>query len=173
MQPSRSSSRTAARRWAWAVLPLLLLVGLVAVLVRFGPLGVFVAAFPPVEELTIDRVTLAQGVIVIHVINGGPQPVTVAQVLIDDAYWQFKMDPDRTVPRLGRATITVNYPWVQGEAHHIKLMSSTGLAFEHTVEVATATPTVDARYLLTFTMLGIYVGVIPVLLGLLRSEERR
>ncbi len=167
MQPSRSSSRTAARRWAWAVLPLLLLVGLVAVLVRFGPLGVFVAAFPPVEELTIDRVTLAPGVIVTHVINGGPQLVTVAQVLIDDAYWQFQMEPDRTVPRLGRATITVRYPWVQGESHHIKLLSSTGLAFEHTVEVATATPTVDARYLATFTLIGIYVGVIPVLLGLL------
>jgi len=157
----------AARRWIWALAPLLLLGILVAVLVRFGPLGVFVAAFPPVEELTIDRVTLAPGVMVIHVTNGGPQPVTVAQVQVDSAYWQFEMAPDRTVPRLGRATLTLRYPWVQGETHHVRLLSTTGLAFEHTVEVATSTPTVDARYLATFTLLGIYVGVIPVLLGLL------
>lgn len=167
MPPSEAATQRRARRWIWAVLPLVLLAGLVAVLVRFGPLGVFVAAFPPVEELTIDRVTLAPGQMVIHVVNGGPQPVTVAQVQVDDAYWQFEMAPDRTVPRLGRATITAHYPWVQGESHHIKLLSSTGLAFEHTIEVATTTPSVDARYLMTFTLLGIYVGVIPVLLGLL------
>lgn len=156
-----------ARRWMWAFIPLLLLLGLVGVLMRFGPLGVFVAAFPPVEQLTIDRVTLSPGTMAIHVTNGGPQPVTVAQVLVDDAYWQFTMEPRATVSRLGSATITVGYPWVQGEAHHIKMLTSTGVAFEHTVEVATATPTVDARYLATFTLLGIYVGVIPVLLGLL------
>ncbi len=162
-----TSNAPVMRRLVWAVAPLLLLGVLVAVLVRFGPLGVFVAAFPPVEELTIDRVTLAPGVMVIHVTNGGPQPVTVAQVQVDDAYWQFVIEPDRTVPRLGRATIALRYPWVQGETHHIRLLSSTGLAFEHTVEVATRTPTVDVRYLATFTLLGVYVGVIPVLLGLL------
>lgn len=161
------SKPSLARRWVWALVPLLLLLVLVAVLLRFGPLGVFVKAFPPVEELTIDRVSLAPGTMVIHVTNGGPQPVTVAQVLIDDAYWEFAIEPGHTVPRLGRATITVPYPWVEGETHHIKLLTSTGLVFEHTVDVATASPTVDAQYLATFTLLGVYVGVIPVLLGLL------
>ncbi len=161
------SNLSLARRWVWALVPLVLLLVLVAVLLRFGPLGVFVKAFPPVEELTIDRVSLAPGTMVIHVTNGGPQPVTVAQVLIDEAYWEFTIEPGHTVPRLGRATITVPYPWVEGETHHIKLLTSTGLAFEHTVDVATTSPTVDARYLATFTLLGVYVGVIPVLLGLL------
>jgi len=161
------SNLSLARRWVWALVPLVLLLVLVAVLLRFGPLGVFVKAFPPVEELTIDRVSLAPGTMVIHVTNGGPQPVTVAQVLIDEAYWEFAIEPGHTVPRLGRVAITVPYPWVEGETHHIKLLTSTGLAFEHTVDVATTSPTVDARYLATFTLLGVYVGVIPVLLGLL------
>jgi len=87
--------------------------------------------------------------------------------MVDEAYWEFSMAPGHTVPRLGQAIIAVPYPWVEGETHHLKLVSSTGLTFEHTIEVATATPTVDARYLATFTLLGIYVGVIPVLLGLL------
>ncbi|MDQ7842547.1 MAG: metal transporter [Armatimonadota bacterium] len=151
----------------WAVLPLILLAVLVIVLLRVGPLGVFQAAFPPVEELTVARVALSPGQMVVHVTNGGPQPVTIAQVLVDGAYWQFTIVPGATVPRLGRATITLAYPWVEGEAHHLKLLTSTGVAFEHTVEVATASPRVDPRYLLTFTLLGVYVGVIPVFLGLL------
>ena len=154
-------------RWVWGLLPLLLLAALVVVLLRFGPLGVFQAAFPPVEELTIDRVALSPGRFAIHVTNGGPQPVTIAQVLVDEAYWQFTMEPDATVSRLGTATITLDYPWVEGETHHLKLLTSMGTAFEHTVDVATETPRVDARYLLTFTLLGIYVGIIPVFLGLL------
>jgi ZIP family zinc transporter len=154
-------------RWFWGLLPLLLLAGLVAALAALGPLGIFQAAVPPVEELTIDRVTLAPGRITVHVTNGGPQPVTIAQVLVDEAYWQFAIAPGPTVPRLGRATITLPYPWVEGEAHHLTLLSSLGTPFEHTVEVATETPRVDGRFLLTFTLLGVYVGVIPVFLGLL------
>jgi len=105
-------------RWFWGLLPLALLAVLVALLLRVGPPGVFQAAFPPVEELTIDRVSLAPGRLAVHITNGGPQPVTVAQVLVDDAYWQFTIQPGPTVPRLGKATITLNYPWVKGESHH-------------------------------------------------------
>lgn len=167
MRSSATAAQDRTSRWVFGLLPLLLLAVLVLLLVRFGPLGVFQTAFPPVEELTIDRVTLRPGRIIVHVTNGGPQPVTIAQVLVDDAYWQFGIDRGSTIPRLGKAEITLHYPWVEGEAHHIKLLTSTGLTFEHTVNVATASPRVDARYLLTFTLLGIYVGVIPVFLGLL------
>jgi len=155
------------RPWLWGLLPLILLAALVFGLLRLGPLGVFQAAVPPVEELTIDRVKLEPGRFVMHVTNGGPQAVTIAQVLVDEAYWQFDISPAAMVPRLGAATITINYPWVDGETHHLKLLSSIGTPFEHTVEVATASPRVDARYLGTFTLLGFYVGILPVFLGLL------
>lgn len=155
------------RLWLWGLLPLIPLAALVAGLLRVGPLGVFQAAVPPVEELTIDRVRLEPGRFVVYVTNGGPQPVTVAQVLVDEAYWQFAISPGATVRRLGTATITIDYPWVEGEAHHLTLLSSLGTAFEHTVDVATASPRVDARYLGTFTLLGVYVGILPVFLGLL------
>ncbi len=168
----------ARSKWLWGLLPLLLLALLVVLLLRVGLLGVFQAAFPPVEELTIDRVTLSPGRIVVHVTNGGPQEVTVSQVLVDEAYWQFAMEPEATIKRLGTATLTLGYPWVEGEAHHLKLLTTTGTAFEHTIDVATESPRVDARYLATFTLLGIYVGVIPVFLGLLwlpfiRALDRR
>lgn len=157
----------ARSRWVWGILPLLLLAVLIVLLLRVGLLGVFQAAFPPVEELTIDRVALSPGQFVVHLTNGGPQEVTISQVLVDEAYWQYTADPGSTIKRLGRATLTLAYPWVEGESHHIKVLTATGTAFEHTIDVAVESPKVDARYLLTFTLLGVYVGVVPVFLGLL------
>lgn len=165
--PAERAGGRALRLWAWGVVPMVLLAVLVGVFLWAGVRGVFQPDVPPVEDLTIERVVLRPGVIMVHLVNGGPQPVTVSQVLVDEAYWQFTISPGPTVPRLGRATLTLAYPWVEGESHHLRVLSATGVAFEHTIDVATATPTADARYLITFTMLGIYVGVIPVAVGLL------
>jgi zinc transporter ZupT len=158
--------------------PVALLAVFVVLFLRYGPLGVFEAAFPPVEKLTIDRVTLRPGEIVLAITNGGPQAVTVAQVMVDDAYWRHAITPDRTVPRLGRATVTIPYDWVEGEPHRIRLLTETGLAIEHEIAVAVASPRPDARYLGTFALLGVYVGVIPIAVGLLwfpflRRVDRR
>ena len=163
----------------WGLVPLALLAFLVFAFLKFGPVGVFRAAFPPIEELTIERVTLPKpGEMVVHVVNGGPEPVTVAQVLVDDASWLHYVDGERTLDRLDRRTIRIPYPWVEGEPHVVRLVTSTGLTFDTTIEVATTTPSADARYLTTFAMLGVYVGVIPVFLGLLwfpflRTASRR
>ena len=165
--------------WVKGVGPLALLAVLVFVFLRVGPVGVFRQAFPPVEELSIQRVALpAPGLMRIIVVNGGPEPVTIAQVTVDDASWRHTIDGSRTVERLQRRTIDVPYPWVEGEPHIVKVVTSTGLTFESEIAVATQTPTADARYISTFAVLGIYVGVIPVLLGLLwlpflRSIDRK
>jgi zinc transporter, ZIP family len=159
--------------------PLVLLALLVVAFLKVGPLGVFRAAFPPVEELTIERITLPKpGELVVHVVNGGPEPVTVAQVLVDDASWLHYVEGERILRRLDRRTIRIPYPWVEGEPHVVRLITSTGLTFDATIEVATQTPRADARYLTTFALLGVYVGVIPVFLGLLwfpflRTASRR
>jgi len=164
---ARAATPPRGRLWLYGVLPLLLLLVFVLLFLRYGPLGVFRAAFPPVEELTITRAILSPGTIELALTNGGPSPVTVAQVLVDEAYWTYEIRPDRTIPRLGRATITIPYEWVEGEAHEIVVLSESGVAFAHTVEVATESPRPDARYFLTFTLLGVYVGIVPVLIGML------
>jgi zinc transporter ZupT len=145
-----------------------LLAVLVFVFLRFGPLGVFKRVFPPLEELTIERITLPRAAeIKVRVTNGGPEPVTVAQVAVDDAMWAHTMDGSRTIGRLETRVITIPYPWVEGEPLQVKLVTSTGLTFTGDVEVATETPGVSARYLITFALIGLYVGILPVLLGLL------
>lgn len=155
-------------RWVLGLFPLALLAGLVVFFFGADPTAPFRNAFPPVEDLTIERVSFPEsGVMRVHVVNGGPEAATVAQVIVDDAYWQFEIDRDPTLPRLARATLELDYPWVEGELHMIRLVTSTGLTFDHEVAVATLSPRPNTLYLTTFGLLGLYAGVIPVLVGLL------
>jgi zinc transporter, ZIP family len=168
MEKGNTLSTLAIPRWILAALPLFLLLTLVAGFLLIDPLAFFAGSFPPLEELHIQRVTFPeQGQIRMEIINGGPDPVTVAQVLVDDAYWQHAISPDRTLDRLERATIDLPYPWVDGEPLPITLITATGLTFAKEVEVAVRSPEVDGRTLLAYGLLGIYVGVIPVALGML------
>ncbi len=154
--------------WLKGLLPLLLLGGLLALFLRVGPLGVFRAAFPPVEELTFERIMFPEpGRLVVHVVNGGPEPVTISQVTVDEAYWSFTMEGGPTLARLDDARIDIPYPWVRGEPVVVGLVTSSGLTFTREVPVATESPRADRRYLSTFALLGVYVGVVPVFLGLL------
>ncbi|MDH3495603.1 MAG: metal transporter [Gemmatimonadota bacterium] len=162
----------------WALLPIVLLAVLGVALVRGGLLDVLRGGAPPVEALTFERVTLAPDLIRVELVNGGPDPVTVAQVMVDEAFWTFTSRAGTTIPRLGRTTIEIPYPWVEHEAHVVTVLTSTGLTFTHEIAVARATPTPDARYFGVFTLIGLYVGVIPVAIGLLwypllRRLERR
>lgn len=177
-QPAARARSGGARLWVLGLYPVILIALLVFLFLRLGLLGVFTSAFPPVEDLTITRVRLAPGQFQVSVTNGGADPVTVAQVLVDEAYWEHTVTPGRTIPRLGSATVTIPYPWVEGEAHEIVLVTSTGLTFRHTVEVAVPSPQPTRTFLVAFTLLGVYVGVLPVFLGVLwfpflRALERR
>jgi len=165
--------------WLIGLGPLVLLAALVFVFLRVGPVGVFRATFPPVEELTLERIRLPEpGVMEVSVVNGGPEAVTIAQVMVDDANWVHSVNGSRRVERLERRTVRIPYPWVEGEPHTVAVVTNTGLTFSTDVAVATLSPPVDARYLGTFALLGVYAGVIPVFIGLLwlpfvRRIERR
>lgn len=157
-------------RWkliASTLLPVLLLGGLLFVFLQFGPLGVFKGTVPPIEEVFIQKVIFSPEHITVKVFNDGPESVTVAQVLVNDVYWQFSMEPQNTLRPLERGTIELVYPWNEGDMERITLISRNGATFEREVNVAFLTPTFQLVYLKSFVLLGTYVGVIPVLLGLL------
>lgn len=153
--------------WLMAALPLLLLALLLVWLIRSGPAAMIQGDAPPVERLAITRVELTPGRIDLSVLNDGPDPVTIAQVTVDDAFWMFTATPAATLGHLGRTRIEIPYPWVQGETHHVKLLTSSGLTFDREIAVAVATPQPTLRYLAVFALIGVYVGVIPVAIGLL------
>ncbi len=153
--------------WLLGLAPLALLGLLLAgILVTGG--GLAHLAGPPVEQVTIQRITLPRpGLIQMEVVNDGPQPVTIAQVMVDEAYWSFQAEPSPTVPRLGRALVTIPYPWVAEEAHEVVLVTERGTTFPGEIPVAVMTPRPSLELFARFGLIGFYVGVIPVLLGTL------
>lgn len=162
--PTRGASPFPLRA---AILPLAALALLVLAFTLTNPLALFRANTPPVELLSFERIRVTPDGFVAAVINSGPEPVTVAQVMVDDAYGQFSIAPGPSIPRFGRATITIPYMWVANEPHALRIITSTGATFDGEVAVATLTPTPGGRAFLAFGLLGIYIGVIPVGLGLL------
>jgi zinc transporter ZupT len=161
------ANRTATRLWLWALLPLLLLGLLVWAIVGLDPARSLGSGAPPVEVLAFQRVTLAEDGIRATVMNDGPDPVVIAQVQVDEAYWTFEQTPPGPLGHLEQATLHIPYPWVDGEAHEIRLVTRTGVTFDHAIEVAIETPRPSARFFGLFALIGLYVGVIPVGLGLL------
>lgn len=154
--------------WALGVLPLLLLGGLLGLMLWSGPSDALRGEeYPPVEDLAFQRVELGPDGIVATVFNDGPDAVTIAQVQVDDAFWGFSAEPGTTLTHLGRTTLTIPYPWVQGDVHVVRVVTSTGVTVDHEVAVAIETPRPDARFLGIFALIGLYVGVIPVAIGLL------
>lgn len=145
----------------------LLLVGLMAwwflqygvAYVRFGP--------PPTEKLAIERVIFGPQEVTLLVRNEGPARLTVAQALVNQAMWDFSITPGRELDRLQSARISIPYDWIEGEPYIFDLITGTGIRHSREVEVATSTPSVSPRALGVFGLLGVYVGVIPVFLGLL------
>ena len=159
--------RTAGYTWLLVLLPLLLLGVVLAYLVVTGG-GLIDLAGPPVEQITIQRITLPEpGLIRVEVVNDGPQPVTIPQVLVDDAYWAFTAEPSNTIARLGQATFTIPYPWVVEETHVVRLITSLGLTFDGEIAVAVASPQPSLALFWQFGLVGLYVGVVPVGLGML------
>ena len=150
-----------------AALPLILLVALLAFFLSQGPVGVLKGFFPPVEKVFIDRVTLEPNIIILDVINDGPDETTIAQVLVNNVYYKFEMEPSQTLKPFQTAKITINYPWIRGNTERVTLLTSSGITFEKEIAVAVETPKVNEQYITTFALLGVYVGLIPVFLGLL------
>jgi zinc transporter ZupT len=56
---------------------------------------------------------------------------------------------------------------VLGEAHLIKIVTNTGATFEHEIAVAVPTPQLTAGQLQLQALVGIFVGIVPVAIGLL------
>jgi zinc transporter, ZIP family len=165
--PRRGAVRV-MRRILLALFPLVLLGALLVLIVQSGPAELVRGDnYPPVERLTFQRVVLEPGFIVASVMNDGPDEVTIAQVQVDEAFWTFTADDGVELGHLARTTLRIPYPWVDGDAHLVKVLTSTGTAFEHEIAVAVETPRPDARFFGIFTLIGLYVGVIPVAIGLL------
>lgn len=149
------------------LLPIVLIIVMIWFFVSKGTLGVLEGNFPPVEKIFVERVVFEPNKVILKVLNDGPESVKVAQLIVKDVVWKFEMKPKNELNPLETANIEFYYPWVEGDPLAFKLVSSNGVAFEKEVDVSFLSPVADGKYIQTFVLLGLYVGVIPVLLGLL------
>lgn len=137
---------------------------LVIALVAGDPVGSFREP-PPIESVAVERTVLRDGLIELRVRNERPETVRIAQVLVNQAYWAHNIG-DRELGRLDATNVRIPYPWEEGTELTIGLVTSTGTVIDHVIEAAVETPDADAGTFTKLGLLGIYMGVVPVALGL-------
>ena len=165
----RERGEDATRRlpgWLLGLVPLLLIaIALAAFLALDGP-GLGERRGPPVEQLAVERTKLEPGRIELTVRNDGPDAVSVAQVIVNDAFVSFT-GAEQPIGRLDSEKLTIQQPWIEGEAYEVALLTSSGGTITHAIDVAVETPETDIGFFGLMALLGIYVGVIPIALGML------
>ena len=145
-----------------------LLIAVVAVgFLKLDPLAGFRDTVPPAEALMIERIVIDDAGLRFLVRSEGVEAVSIAQVQVDGAYWRFEQSPPGPLTRLATAWIKIPYPWVQGEAHHVALLTGSGTPFEYSIEVAVPTPEQIGGDWVFHGMVGLFVGVVPIVLGML------
>jgi len=165
--------RGAKMRWIWLALPALGLAVILAVVLIGRPLDKLTASAPPVEEISVEAATLTPGLISLAVRADGSAPVTVAQVQVDGAYRGFSAHPTAVIGRLESTRIDVPYPWVEGETHHLLLVTSSGATFDHSIDVAVPQLTASSAATLQMVLIGLFLGFAPVAAGLLAHPAIR
>jgi zinc transporter ZupT len=164
---TRSRVGTVAR----GLVPLLLLAIAVAAVFTL-PLFGGISGGAALPDVTVSHVTLPHDEeILLHVTNNGPESVTISQVLVDEAYWDFTVGDGgtgaATLAPLESATVTLPYHWTPGWDLGVNLVLSDGTTVAHDIVAPNPQPGVTGSVLWTLALVGLLVGVIPVALGML------
>ena len=162
-EPAVSGGRST---WLLGLVPLALIAAALVAFVAFDGPGLGERRGPPAEELVVEKTVLKPGIIELTVRNDGPDAVRIAQAQVNDAFAQFS-GAEEAVGRLETTKVRLQQPWVEGEAYEVALMSSTGATIVHAIDAAVLTPDGDLSFFGLMALLGLYVGVIPIALGML------
>ena len=149
-----------------ALIPIALLAGMIAFL--FGPGQSLLNTGIPLPEVTIERIEFHEGnKVVAYVRNTGPEQIEIAQADINDRIIPAAIEPSKTLPRLAEAKVIIPFTWIPGVPYEVGVTTSDGARFSRGVEAAALAPTANIEQASFFALIGTYVGVIPVLIGLL------
>jgi zinc transporter ZupT len=90
----------------------------------------------------------------------------VAQVAVNDSFVGFG-GGEQPIERLGSATLRLAMPWQDGQPYLVSMLTSTGAVVEHEIPIAVTTPQPSGEIVGRMALLGAFVGIVPVLLGML------
>ena len=150
---------------AIALIPLIVLAGMLVFL--FGPGMSILNVGIPLPEITIEKIEFQNNKIIAFIRNTGPEEIEIAQADINDRIIPAAIEPSKSLSRLAEAKVIVPFPWNAGVPYEVGVTISDGTRFSKSVEAATLAPTPNIEQASYFAIIGIYVGVIPVLIGLL------
>ncbi|MDQ3084767.1 MAG: ZIP family metal transporter, partial [Thermoproteota archaeon] len=120
----------------------------------------------PLPEVTIEKVEFHENQVVAFIRNTGPEQVTISQADINDRIQSAAIEPSQVLPRLSEAKVIIPFFWNTAEPYEVGITTSDGTRFSKIIDAAAPAPVPNINQFAVFAMVGVFVGVIPVLIGL-------
>ena len=133
----------------------------------FGPGSELLDLGVPLPEISMELVNFVDSEIQVTVRNTGPIPVEVVMADINDRIQPAAIEPDRFLERYETALVRIPFEWNESEPYIIGLTIDDGTRFEKEIEAAAPALKPDFELVGLFAVIGTYVGIIPVMIGLL------
>jgi len=133
----------------------------------FGPGSDLLEFGIPLPEITIEKIDFKNSEIQVIVRNTGPVPVEVVMADVNDRIQPAAIEPDRFLERYESALVRIPFEWNEGEPYKIGITTEEGVRFEKEIESAAPALIPDFEFTIFFAIIGTYVGVIPIMIGLL------
>ena len=133
----------------------------------FGPGSELLDLGVPLPEISMELVNFVDSEIQVTVRNTGPVPVEVVMADINDRIQPAAIEPDRFLDRYETALVRIPFEWNEAEPYIIGLTIDDGTRFEKEIEAAAPALKPDLELIGLFAVIGTYVGIIPVMIGLL------
>ncbi len=163
MDVSHKSSK--GKMIASGIIPFVFLVILTGYI--FGPGSDVLDLGVPLPEISMELVDFVDSEIQVTVRNTGPVPVEVVMADINDRIQPSAIEPDRFLERYETALVRIPFEWNESEPYLIGLTIEDGTRFEKEIEAAAPALKPDLELFGLFAIIGTYVGIIPVMIGLL------
>ncbi len=163
MEVSKKSSK--GKIIASGIIPFLFLIVLIAFI--FGPGSDLLDLGIPLPEITMEKIDFIDSEILVTVRNTGPIPVEVVMADINDRIQPAAVEPDRFLERYDTALVRIPFEWNEAEPYRIGITIEDGTRFEKEVEAAAPALEPGLEMMGFFAIIGTYVGIIPVMIGLL------
>jgi zinc transporter ZupT len=133
----------------------------------FGPGSELISFGVVIPEISIEKVEFVDSEIIATVRNTGPIAVDVVMADINDRIYPAAIEPDKHLERFQSAIVRIPFEWNEGEPYAVGLTVGDGTRFEKRVDVAAPSIQPTIEMIAYFAVIGTYVGIIPVLIGLL------